>query len=74
MCIRDKKYISAGVYGLDDKAIEVLRRCLSEGTRRMRNFQRALVGDGLRLKAFDIGQAIDVDHAGDLETARRLAK
>lgn len=68
------KYISAGVYGLDDKAIEVLRRCLSEGTRRMRNFQRALVGDGLRLKAFDIGQAIDVDHAGDLETARRLAK
>lgn len=67
-------YISAGVYGLDDKAVGILDRCLAEGVHRMRNFQRALVADGLRLKAFDIGKAIDVDHAGDLETAQYLAK
>lgn len=67
-------YISAGVYGLDDKAVGILDRCLAEGVHRMRNFQRALVADGLRLKAFDIGKAIDVDHAGDLETAQNLAK
>ena len=40
----------------------------------MRNFQRALVAEGLRLKAFDIGKAIDVDHAHDLEVARELAR
>lgn len=68
------RYISAGVYGLDSKAIDVLDRCLGEGVHRMRNFQRALVADGLRLKAFDIGQAIDVDHAVDLRTAQELAK
>lgn len=66
------KFISAGVYGLDDKAIRILDRCLAEGMQRMRNFQRALVAEGLRLKAFDIGNAIDVDHAGDLATARKL--
>ena len=39
-----------------------------------RNFQRALVENGLRLKAFDIGRAIDVDHASDLELARKITK
>ncbi len=68
------RYISAGVYGLDSKAIAILDRCLEEGVHRMRNFQRALVADGLRLKAFDLGKAIDVDHAGDLSTAQELAR
>jgi hypothetical protein len=38
----------------------------------MRNFQRALVADGLRLKAFDMGDIIDVDHAGDIVKAGRF--
>lgn len=67
-------FISAGVYGLDDKALDVLDHCLEQGVHRMRNFQRALVAEGLRLKAFDIGKAIDVDHAHDLEVARELAR
>lgn len=70
----EPKYISAGVYGLDDKALDVLDGCLESGVSRMRNFQRALVGNGLRLKAFDIGRAIDVDHASDLELARKITK
>lgn len=68
------RYISAGVYGLDSRAIGILDCCLAEGVHRMRNFQRALVADGLRLKAFDLGKAIDVDHAGDLRTAQELAR
>lgn len=71
---QEPKYISAGVYGLDDKALDVLDRCLESGVSRMRNFQRALVENGLRLKAFDIGRAIDVDHASDLELARKITK
>lgn len=62
-------YISGGIYGLDSRAIDVLDECLRRGVSRMRNFQRALVADGLRLKAFDMGKIIDVDHAGDIEKA-----
>ena len=66
------RYISGGIYGLDSRAIEVLDDCLGRGVSRMRNFQRALVADGLRLKAFDMGDIIDVDHAGDIVKAGRF--
>lgn len=66
------RYISGGIYGLDSRAIEVLDDCLGRGVSRMRNFQRALVTDGLRLKAFDMGDIIDVDHAGDIVKAERF--
>ena len=35
----------------------------------MRNFQRALVENGLQLKAYPIEKIIDVDHAGDIPVA-----
>lgn len=60
------KYISGGIYGLTPKAINTLERCLSEGQSRMRNFQRQLVEDGLKLKAFAIPKIVDVDHAEDI--------
>lgn len=66
------RYISGGIYGLDTRAIDILDDCLRRGVSRMRNFQRALVEAGLRLKAYDMGKIIDVDHAGDIEKARRF--
>lgn len=69
----DVKYISAGIYGLCDKALGVLGECLDKGVLRMRNFQRALVAVGLNLRAYDIGTAVDVDHAGDLAEAEKIA-
>lgn len=66
------RYISGGIYGLDTRAIDILDDCLHHGVSRMRNFQRALVEAGLRLKAYDMGKIIDVDHAGDIEKARRF--
>lgn len=66
------RYISGGIYGLDTRAIDILDDCLHRGVSRMRNFQRALVEAGLRLKAYDMGKIIDVDHAGDIEKARRF--
>lgn len=68
------KYISGGIYGLDGKAVEVLRECMDKGVSRMRNFQRALVRDGLRLKAFQMGKIIDVDHIGDLKRAEEFLR
>lgn len=64
------RYISGGIYGLSDRAVDVLDDCLSRGVQRMRNYQRALVEAGLSLQAFDMGKILDVDHAGDIDKAR----
>lgn len=66
------KYVSGGIYGLSEKSIPVLRRCIEEGVGRMRNYQRALVADGLRLKAYDMNKILDVDHASDIEKAEEF--
>ncbi len=63
------KYISGGIYGLTPKAIPVLQRCIERGESRMRNFQRALVADGLVLKAYPFSKVLDIDHASDIEKA-----
>lgn len=63
------KYISGGVYGLTPPALRVLDRCMKEGVSRMRNYQRALVDAGLRLRAYPFKKIVDVDHAGDIATA-----
>ena len=68
----EARYISGGIYGLDTSAIDVLDDCLKRGVSRMRNFQRALVAAGLHLQAYDMGKIIDVDHAGDIEKARKF--
>lgn len=66
------KYVSGGIYGLDSKAVDVLDRCMKAGVERMRNFQRALIADGLHLKAFPMGKIIDVDHISDIARAEEF--
>ena len=68
------EYISGGIYGLDSRAVDVLDECLEAGVSRMRNYQRALVKAGLRLKAFDMGKILDVDHAADIAKADEYLK
>lgn len=67
-------YISGGIYGLTPKSIPTLQRCIERGESRMRNFQRALVGDGLRLKAFPFSKVLDIDHASDIQKAEHFIK
>ena len=62
-------FISGGIYGLDERSFPVIDKCISEGQSRMRNFQRQLVKDGLRLKAYPFSKILDVDHASDIEKA-----
>ncbi|MBR5744137.1 MAG: NDP-sugar synthase, partial [Muribaculaceae bacterium] len=68
------RFISGGIYGLNDKALHVLEDCMDKGVSRMRNYQRALVENGLRLKAYPFGKIIDVDHASDIATAEAFVK
>lgn len=63
------KYVSGGIYGLTAPALGVLDDCMDRGVHRMRNYQRALVEAGLRLRAYPIDKIVDVDHAGDIPTA-----
>jgi hypothetical protein len=42
---------------------------MAEGQSRMRNYQRGLIADGLRLKAFPFSKILDVDHASDVAKA-----
>ena len=74
IAFRDKgwngaKYVSGGVYAMTDKAFEVLDHCIEKGISRMRNFQRELIEAGHELQAYSIDKIVDVDHAGDIETA-----
>ena len=64
------RYISGGIYGLTTPALSVLQLCMDRGVSRMRNYQRALVEAGLRLRAYPFRKIVDVDHAGDIATAR----
>ncbi len=68
------RFISGGIYGLNDKALRVLEDCMDKGVSRMRNYQRALVENGLRLKAYPFDKIIDVDHASDIATAEAFVK
>ena len=66
------KYVSGGIYGLTPKSIVTLQRCIERGESRMRNFQRALVSDGLVLKAFPFSKVLDIDHASDIQKAEEF--
>lgn len=68
------RYISGGIYGLKSQALHTLDRCMREGQSRMRNFQRGLIADGLRLKAHAFGKVFDIDHAQDIKKAAVFLK
>lgn len=64
-------HISAGIYGLSTKAFSVLDNCINSGQSRMRNFQRALVAEGLLLRPYVFSNVFDIDHASDIEKAEK---
>lgn len=67
-----QKYISGGIYSLDEKSFAIIDRCIEEGQSRMRNFQRQLVKEGLKLQAYPFSKILDVDHASDIQKAEEF--
>lgn len=63
------RYVSGGIYGLRQAAIPLLRQSIESGIFRMRNYQRQLIANGLKLKAYPFKKIVDVDHAEDIEKA-----
>lgn len=68
------RYVSGGIYLLPVSALDILADCRSRGLHRMRDFQRALLRHSLRLRAVPFSRIIDIDHASDLDAARRLLR
>ncbi len=68
------RYVSGGIYCLSPKAIPVLQSCMDQGLYRMRNYQRQLIAEGMRLKAWPFRKIVDVDHAGDIEKAEKFLR
>lgn len=66
------RYVSGGIYCLKRTALKVLDDAMAKGMSRMRNYQRLLIDEGLKLKAYPFGKIIDVDHAGDIPKAERF--
>lgn len=70
----DCPFVSAGVYGLASSSLSTLESCARRGESRMRNYQRALVADGRRLKAYQFSKVLDIDHATDIAKAERFIR
>lgn len=70
----DCRYISGGIYCLRKPVIGVLKKAIDEGMSRMRNYQRQLIAEGLRLKAYPFSKIIDVDHAEDIVKAEAFVQ
>lgn len=68
------RYVSGGIYCLRPGTLSALRRCMRRGDTRMRQFQRALVADGFRLRAYPFKKMLDVDHASDIAKAEAFLK
>ncbi len=68
------RFISGGIYGLTPKATVTLDKCIKRGESRMRNFQRALIEDNFKLKAWKFSKVLDIDHATDIEKAEKFLR
>ena len=66
------KYISGGIYCLNQRALALLPQAKNDGVKRMRGFQQYLVDAGLDIKAYPFSQIIDIDHASDIIKAEQF--
>lgn len=66
-------FVSAGIYGLSNRALETVAECHAAKKRRLREFQQALIDSGLNVRAFLFGEVYDLDRPEDLERATNLA-
>ena len=70
----EARVVSGGIYCMKPQCLPTLHRCLREGVSRMRNFQRGLLDDGLKLRAFEFKKIVDIDHARDIEKAEEFLR
>lgn len=68
------RYVSGGIYCLNDRCVPVLKACVEAGMSKLRNYQRQLLENGLKLRAWPFSKIIDLDHREDISKAERFLK
>ena len=63
------RYISGGIYCMNQKALSLLPAAIEAGVARMRGFQQYLVDAGMQMHAYPFSKIIDIDHAADIRKA-----
>lgn len=61
--------VSGGIYTLRRKSLEIVGQAIYKQIERMRNYQRLLLEENLKVKAFTFDKIIDIDHLSDLQVA-----
>jgi NDP-sugar pyrophosphorylase family protein len=64
--------VTAGVYFFSTRIFELMAQARAAGCGALREFLAYLVAQGLRLKALEIGEIIDIDEVADLDAARAM--
>lgn len=65
------RYISGGIYCMNQTALNLLPQAIEKGISRMRGFQQFLVDSNLQLQAYPFSKIIDIDHASDIKKAEQ---
>lgn len=63
------RYISGGIYCMNQRALSLLPEAMKAGVSRMRGFQQYLVDAGMQMQAYPFSKIIDIDHAADVKKA-----
>lgn len=66
------KYVSGGIYAFNSTAFTTLKKASEKGINRMRNLQRELLANGLKLKAYRFSKILDIDHVSDIQKAEEF--
>jgi len=61
--------VSGGIYALRKAALSIVDLAVRQDIQRMRNYQRLLLQQQLKVEAFVFDKIIDIDHLSDLRTA-----
>lgn len=68
------KFISGGIYCMNQKALQLLPKAIESGVERMRGFQRYMIEQGLKVQAWPFSKIYDIDHASDIVKAEAFLK
>ncbi len=66
------RFISGGIYCMNQTALNLLPSAKEEGIARMRGFQQYLVDHRLKIKAYPFSKIVDIDHAIDIKKAEQF--
>ena len=68
------RYISGGIYCMNQQVLSLLPKAMNAGVKRMRGFQQYLVDAGMKVQAWPFSKVIDIDHATDIEKAENFLR